>query len=332
MKFTFERIEELFEGIRGKSIAVIGDLMVDRYLWGTIERISPEAPVPVVAVIEETQDLGGAANVVHNLAGLGANPVSFGVVGDDDNSRILFDKLAHYKLDSSCVFTEASHHTTVKTRVIAHNQHVVRIDWETSDKLSPQVEDKLISRFRERSREFSAVIFQDYNKGVVTERVIREVIEIAHELGIIIAVDPKYRNFFEYKGVTLFKPNIKETEAALVTRISTEEDLIACGREIFNRIQPQHLLVTRGSKGMTLFSDRDSILNLPTRARKVHDVSGAGDTVIAALVAFLAAGADLIEAATIANYAAGAVCEEVGIVPIERQRLREILIGISERK
>ncbi|MBL7190847.1 D-glycero-beta-D-manno-heptose-7-phosphate kinase [bacterium] len=327
--FTQTRIDELFSAIKNKNIAVIGDLMVDRYVWGTIERISPEAPVPVVAVVDETQDLGGAANVVHNLASLGANPLPFGVVGDDINSQILFDKLNYYNLDGSCIFTDQSRQTTVKTRIIAHNQHVVRIDHETQQALSTDIEDKIIDSFKRMGKDLSAVIFQDYNKGVVTERIIREIIGISRRLGIIIAVDPKYRNFFEYKVVTLFKPNIKETEAALVTKITDEADIIRCGREIFNRIEPQHLLITRGSKGMTLFTDRDNIMNLPAKARKIHDVSGAGDTVISTLVAFLTAGANLIEAATIANYAAGAVCEEVGIVPIERNRLREILNDTS---
>jgi rfaE bifunctional protein kinase chain/domain len=210
--------------------------------------------------------------------------------------------------------------------VIARNQHIVRIDRESREDLSPEIETKLINRFYELASRLDAVIYQDYNKGVVSERIIAETCDVAYNKGIISAVDPKFHNFFQYRKVTIFKPNIKETEAALVTKIRTEEDIIKCGKRIFEQIQPQHLLITRGSKGMTLFMDKDNYAHLPTRALKVHDVSGAGDTVIATLVAFLTAGADLKEAATIANFAAGAVCEEVGVAPIQGEKLKTILL------
>ena len=300
--------------------------MVDRYFWGEIERISPEAPVPVVEVSEENYNLGGAANVVNNLAALGTQPIPFGVIGDDDAGKSLKDILSRQSLDNSCVFVSKDRPTTVKTRVIARNQHVVRVDRESRNDLPDDIQDSIIEKFREMAPTFDAAIFQDYNKGVITERIIREITKIAHENGVTVSSDPKFHNFFAYKGVTVFKPNIKETEAALVTKIETDEDLIECGRKIFETIDPQHLLITRGSRGMTLFMDRNKTVHLPTKALKVHDVSGAGDTVIATLTAFLAAGASLEEAAIIANYAAGEVCEEVGVVTILKNRLKDILL------
>ena len=299
--------------------------MIDRYFWGEIERISPEAPVPVIEVREETHNLGGAANVVTNLAALGAEPVPFGVVGNDSLGGKLRSILQEKSLDDSCIVTVDDRPTTVKTRVIARSQHVVRVDQESKNDLPVEIQEKLIARFKEMISSFDGVILQDYNKGVVTERIIRELVAAANENGKIISADPKFHNFFAYKGITIFKPNIKETEAALVSKIQTEEDLIRCGQKIFDLIEPKHLLITRGSKGMTIFRDRENTIHLPTKALKVHDVSGAGDTVIATLITFLAAGADLEEAASIANYAAGAVCEVIGVVAIDRDRLKGIL-------
>lgn len=322
-----DRIESLFNTCRGKKIAVIGDLMVDRYFWGEIERISPEAPVPVVEVREETFNLGGAANVVNNLASLGVEPVPFGVVGSDELGKTLRRILQEKNIDDSGIVSDPSRPTTVKTRVIARNQHIVRVDRESRDDLPSELQDILIENFRRNVSKFDAAIFQDYNKGVVTEKIITGITKIALDNNIPISADPKFHNFFAYKGVTVFKPNVKETEAALVIKIRSEEDIITAGRKIYEHIAPKHLLITRGEKGMTLFIDSGNTITLPTRALKVHDVSGAGDTVIATLMTFLAAGASLPEAASIANYAAGAVCEEVGVVSIERERLKNILLS-----
>ena len=326
-KFSREQVDRLFSECQKKRVAVIGDLMVDRYFWGEIERISPEAPVPVVEVREESQSFGGAANVANNLKSLGVNTIPFGVIGDDNIGRLFLQGLQEKSIDTACIFTDPGRPTTVKTRVIARNQHIVRVDRESRDRIPLEIENGIIDRFRALAEGFNAVIFQDYNKGVITSRIIREIIGIATQGGIYIAVDPKFHNFFEYKGVSLFKPNVKETEAALGTKIFSEEDLINCGREIFRRIAPQHLLITRGAKGITLFESAEAEpAYLPTIARKVHDVSGAGDTVIATLVTFYISGANLKEAAIIANYAAGSVCEEVGVAPVDREKLRNILI------
>lgn len=327
MIFSRERIDSLFEDCRNRRIAVVGDLMVDRYFWGEIERISPEAPVPVLELSSEPNvSLGGAANVINNLVSLGVQPVPFGLVGDDANGEMLKQKLREKSVDTSCVFIDAKRPTTTKTRIIARNQHILRLDRESRDDIPPAIEAELISRYNALSDGFDAVIFQDYNKGVVSDRVISDIISVSLKNGICIAVDPKFHNFFQYEGVTIFKPNIKETEAALAVKIRDEADILSCGRRIYERIKPKYLLITRGAAGLTLFENMDEPpAHYSTNARKVHDVSGAGDTVIAALTAFYSAGASIKEAAVIANYAAGAVCEEVGVIPIERERLRGIL-------
>lgn len=324
-----DRIDKLFAECKNQNIAVIGDLMVDRYFWGEIERISPEAPVPVVQVIEESHSFGGASNVANNLAALGVSATPFGVVGKDDTGKTFLQDLEKNNIRTDCIFPDKNRPTTVKTRIIARNQHVVRVDQESRDDISPKIEKKLISAFAERAGSFSAIIFQDYNKGVITNKIIKEIIKIARKNNLFIAVDPKFRYFFEYKNVSLFKPNIKETEAAFGIKIQSEEDLIRCGNEIFERSNPGSVLITRGSKGITLFEKQGQPpAHLSTLARKVHDVSGAGDTVIAALTAFYTAGASLKEASVIANYAAGTVCEEVGVVPVNREKLRNILSQI----
>ncbi len=301
--------------------------MVDRYFWGEIERISPEAPVPVVEIQDETYNLGGAANVVNNLVSLGAEPVPFGVIGNDQAGKTLKGILKQQSLDNSCVFIADDRPTTVKTRVIARNQHIVRIDRESREDLPVELQNKIIDSFATQVNSFDAAVFQDYNKGVITERVLKEIIQSSKGAEVIISADPKFHNFFAYKGVTLFKPNIKETEAALITKIRTDEDVENSGRQIIDKLNPKYLIITRGSKGMTVFLDHHKVVHLPTRALRVHDVSGAGDTVIATLMTFLSAGATIEEAATIANYAAAAVCEEVGVVSIDKNRLKSILLS-----
>lgn len=327
-KFKPERVEELFNACASKRIAVVGDLMVDRYFWGEIERISPEAPVPVVEVAEESHNFGGAANVANNLSALGAHPIPFGVIGSDLSGEMFKEKMREKSIETAYIFTDPDRPTTVKTRIIAHSQHVVRVDRESRDDIPPGIEDELIGGFREMAGSFDAVIFQDYNKGVITNRIIKEIIKTARKSELLIAVDPKFHNFFQYHDVTLFKPNIKETEAALGTKIRTEDDLMECGNRIFDRINPQHLLITRGAKGVTLFEERGKNPSyLPTITRKVHDVSGAGDTVIAALTTFCVSGGSLVESAVIANFAAGSVCEEVGVVPVDKEKLKQILLS-----
>lgn len=332
-KFSPSRLEDLFHNFKEQSIAVIGDLMLDSYMWGNVQRISPEAPVPVVEVVSETIKLGGAANVANNIINLGARVFPMGVVGDDVFGNQIRSLIKSLGVEVSAVITDASRPTTIKTRIIAHDQHVVRADVESKANLSREVEDQLLAVFQDKIGDIGGVILEDYNKGVLTPRLIRAVVSACRKHDVFIAVDPKFNNFFEFVGVDLFKPNTRETEQALGTKIQSEGELLAAAQQLFKRNQCRHIMITRGERGMTLFPSPDAPpYHVPTRAKKISDVSGAGDTVIATLVVAKLASANLMEAATLANFAAGIVCGEVGVVPIDRNRLYEELLedGVYE--
>lgn len=325
--FDKTRIDELFEKFNNKTIAVVGDLMLDVYIWGKVSRISPEAPVPVVEVEEESYRLGGAANVGLNVRSLGGIPLLIGVIGYDREGTIVDALMKENDFEEGGIFIDEDRPTTVKTRIIAHSQHVVRIDKENKRNINQETEDKILSYLEINKKRIDGIILEDYNKGVLTKSLIQRVIEFANQNEIIITVDPKFDNFFEYKNVTLFKPNRKESEDALGMRLDSEENVFKAGKKLKEILNPKFLLITRGEKGMTLFSSDGKIDSIPTRARKVADVSGAGDTVIATITMALSAGAEIREAATIANLAAGLVCEEVGIVPVNRESLYKHLIS-----
>lgn len=319
--FSAERLNELKKNFSGKRIAVIGDMMLDSYFWGDTKRISPEAPVPVIEIDDEFYRFGGAANVALNLSTLGASPFPLGVIGDDADGNKFKDLVAKFNITSEGIIVDKSRPTTSKARVIAANQHVVRIDKEKKNEIDEEIEKKLFDKYVEYSDELDAVILQDYNKGVLTKSLIKDIIDLCTRKNILVTVDPKFLNFFEYKNVSVFKPNKKETEDAFGTKIMTEEDLIRIGVELKNKLNAEHVLLTLGAEGIALFGNGDDVKRIPTKARKVSDVSGAGDTVISTLTVALAAGANINEAAYLANYAGGLVCEEVGIVPIEIDKL-----------
>ncbi len=324
VKFELSRAKQIFDKYKQQKIAVVGDLMLDRYLWGSVQRISPEAPVPVVEVTCETTKLGGAANVVNNIVGLGAEALPVGVVGDDVSGYHLKKLLEESGLSVRNVITDASRPTTIKTRIIANDQHVVRADVESKEDLAEETTKRLIEECAKLIPEVNGVILEDYNKGVLGSRLIAEIVALCRQYGRFVAVDPKFKNFFAYQGVDLFKPNTRETEQALGIKIESEEDLVASAHKLFSRLACRSILLTRGEKGMALFAaPGEKPVLVPTRAKKIHDVSGAGDTVIATLMVSKLAGATLLEAATMANFAAGIVCEEVGVVPIDFGRLRD---------
>lgn len=332
VNFTQKRLDQIFEAFNNKRIAVIGDLMLDVYIWGKVARISPEAPVPVVEVQEESYRFGGAANVGMNIKSLGGTPILIGVIGYDREGTIIDALMEENDFHKDGIIYDDERPTTVKTRIIAHSQHVVRIDKEDKRNISEETEAKILNFLKENNSKIDAIILEDYNKGVLTKNLIHQVIEFARNNNIIITVDPKFDNFFEYKNVTVFKPNRKETEDAFGIKLDTEERVIEACKKLKEKLNPEFLLLTRGEKGMTLFGKDNSIRTIPTRARKVADVSGAGDTVIATLTMALAAGADIEEAATIANLAAGLVCEEVGVVPIDRELLYQTLVDDGKIK
>lgn len=321
IKIEHKRLKELKKGFKDKRIAIIGDMMLDCYIMGETKRISPEAPVPVVEVYDEFYRFGGAANCANNILHLTGDPFPIGVIGNDGEGIRFIDILQELKISNRGIIHEPNRPTTIKTRVIAANQHVVRIDKETKADISAENVRKILSILEEHKKSIDAIILQDYNKGVMTAPLIESVIEFARKNNILITVDPKFNNFFSYKGVTVFKPNRKEAEDVLGIKIKTDDDVKFAGEKLLHELKADYVLLTLGEGGIAVFEKGKEHKRMPTKARKVADVSGAGDTVISTLTIALAAGANIYEACYLANYAAGIVCEEVGIIPIEIDKL-----------
>lgn len=319
-------LQRIQKNFNNKRIAIIGDLMLDCYFWGNVVRISPEAPVPVVEVENEFCRFGGAMNVAYNILKLGGIPLPLGVIGNDNDGKILIDLIRKNNISNRGIFIDKNRPTTAKTRVIADNQHIVRIDKEKTFSINKNVEKKILDFLKKEIKKIDAIILQDYNKGVLTQNLIHKVIELANDNNKVITVDPKFNNFFEYKNVTVFKPNRKETEDALGIRIKNSQDVSNAGNKLIEKLNAQYVLLTLGAEGIALFEKGKPERRIPTKARKVADVSGAGDTVISTLTMAITAGADIFDAAYLANYAGGLVCEEVGIVPIEQKTLFDAVI------
>jgi rfaE bifunctional protein kinase chain/domain len=325
IKITNKKISQLKNNFKKLRIAVIGDMMLDCYFRGDVKRISPEAPVPVIEVENEFFRFGGAANVALNILKLGGTPVPIGIIGNDNDGSVFTSLLKEFKMMSDGIIVDDLRPTTAKTRVIAGDQHVVRIDKESKKDLSAKTEEKLFNFLSSQIKNLDGIILQDYNKGVLTISLIKKIIKLANEKNVLITVDPKFNNFFEYKNVTVFKPNRKEAEDILAMKIKTDADIKKAGKIIMDKLKAENILLTLGAEGIAVFERGKKEKKMPTKARKVADVSGAGDTVIATLTMALAAGENIFEASYLANYAAGIVCEEVGIVPIEADRLFEIV-------
>jgi rfaE bifunctional protein kinase chain/domain len=323
------RLDQLFRDFNGKRVAVVGDLMVDRYFWGTVNRISPEAPVPVVEVDSQSTRLGGAANVANNVSSLGGIPVMIGVIGNDDGGHLLRNLIEEAAFPTAGLVIDAARPTTIKTRVIAHHQHVVRIDHEVKEEIAEGIQGQILKVLRNELPSLDAIILEDYNKGVIVGSLIREIVALARTKGIIVTVDPKFNNFFEYKNVTVFKPNRKESEEALGRRLHDRAAVEQAGRDMLRRLDAENILLTLGEEGMSLFERSGSVTHVSTHAKKVADVSGAGDTVISTLTMCLAAGAGIQEASALANIAGGVVCGEVGIVPIDK---RSLFTAVTEHR
>ncbi len=328
---TEERTRELFAKISGKRIAVIGDLMIDRYIWGSVSRISPEAPVPVVDLERDQARLGGAANVAMNIKSLGGEPLLIGVIGADTSGKQLAELVREHEFPLDGILTDDSRPTTIKTRVIAHNQHVVRIDREYRADISYTLQDRIVTTLRTHIDSLDGIILEDYNKGVIVKTLIKQVVELANSHGKVITVDPKFHNFFEYKNVTVFKPNLKEIEEVLGTRLKEEKDIEGAGTTLLQKLGAKNVLLTLGARGMVLFESGGAVSRVPTKAEKVLDVSGAGDTVAATMTMALVGGATVKEAATLANYAGGIVCGYIGIVPIDKDELQRNVIARMNR-
>lgn len=326
VKLTIKRLNALRNKFNNLKIAVVGDMMLDCYFWGDVKRISPEAPVPVVEVGNEFYRFGGAANVALNINKLGGIPVPVGVIGYDNYGTIFTSLISDSKITDDGIIVDEERPTTAKTRVIADSQHVVRIDKESKQNIGKKIQLKIYNYLEKNIKNLDGIILQDYNKGVLTVSMIERIITLARKNKVLITVDPKFNNFFAYKNVTVFKPNKKEAEDVLGMKIKTSEDIRIAGEKILSKLNSKYLLLTLGEDGIAVFEKGKSPKQMPTKARKVADVSGAGDTVISTLTMALAAGANILEASYLANYAGGIVCEEVGIIPIEKDKLFDIVI------
>lgn len=316
-----QRIDQILENMHNKSVLVIGDVMIDEYLWGKVNRLSPEAPVPIIEIEEESLRFGGAANVALNLKTLGCQPIIVGVIGRDRMADHFFELLEKHHLSPAGLIQSAERPTTVKTRIIGENQHIARVDREKATYLDRELIDQVQDKIAVLMEKTEAVVLQDYNKGVLHRDIIRFAIERANRSKQITTVDPKFINFLEYSEATLFKPNLREASQALARLIQTEEDIRMAAESLQEKLNTESVLLTLGSRGMALYEASGDYSRVQTRTRKVADVSGAGDTVISTMTAALIGGASMKEAASLANYAAGLVCEEVGIVPIDKNRL-----------
>ena len=316
--------KELFKTFSTVKIGVIGDMMLDTYWWGNVERISPEAPVPVVTVDRKEYRIGGAGNVALNLASLGTPVSVFSVIGDDDDGQILTGLLQEKKIDTGYLLQSGTRITTNKMRVISRNQQMMRLDSETVLPLSPDQEEKLIDRVKQYINEQSpsAIIFEDYNKGILTEKVIRTIVDLCKVKSVITSVDPKRKHFFDYHGVDIFKPNLKEAREALNLLIEevNEDTLTLIHHKLKTELEHRISFITLSEKGV-FYEDGQVSRLVPSHIRNVADVSGAGDTVIAVATLVYALTGNTAMMAEIANLAGGLVCESVGTVAIDKSRL-----------
>jgi rfaE bifunctional protein kinase chain/domain len=306
-------VEELAQQFSHRNVVVLGDVMLDEFIWGDVSRISPEAPVPVVEIRRESTHLGGAANVLANLVALGARACVIGVVGDDDAAAKVRAELREQSpmQTNDLLITDPSRPSTIKTRIIAHSQMVVRADRERRTPVDGQTEDAIIAAARAALANADALVISDYDKGVVTPRVLSEVLPAAYQR-MPVLIDPKIRNFSFYRPATLITPNHHEALRMTNTEEDSDAGLRVAGQKIREQLSCDAVLITRGDRGMILLEGKNDPVQVSTAAREVYDVTGAGDTVIATLGAALACGASMTDAALLANHAAGIVVGKVG--------------------
>ena len=315
-------MKQLFNKFKNTGILVIGDLMVDRYIWGKVRRISPEAPVPVVEVTSEDLLLGGAANVAHNILSLGGRVYVAGTVGTDYMGKILIDRFRESGIGTDGIVIDKDRPTTVKTRVIAHSQQVVRFDKEMKSDISPATLSLIVDYVKTCLPEIKGIIVSDYSKGLITRSLIKRILDLTDSKKIV-SVDPKIGHFNFYNGVSLITPNVNEASFGSGIDIVDEKTLISAGRTLLKKLRCKAVILTRGDEGMSLFEKSGKVTHIPTCAREVFDVSGAGDTVIAAITLSHSAGATLREAAIIGNHAAGVVVGKVGTAVATQEEILE---------
>jgi D-beta-D-heptose 7-phosphate kinase/D-beta-D-heptose 1-phosphate adenosyltransferase len=328
--YNKRRLVRYFKQFEKVRLLVVGDLMLDHYIWGRVDRISPEAPVPVVAVSNESIHLGGAANVAQNVVSLGGRVELCGVVGNDEFGGRILRELKRLKIRTEGIILDGDRPTTKKTRVIAHNQQVVRFDRELRQAVSEKVRRGILKFVGRSIRRVDGLVISDYAKGVISADLMRELIGLAHQNRVPIVVDPKVSHMPYYKGVHVITPNIAEAFGAAGLEHAShgsDDDLMRAGRTLLERLGCQAVLITRGEHGMSLFENNGKVTHIPTVAREVYDVTGAGDTVIATMAMGLCAGAPMRDAAILANYAAGIVVGIVGTATVQQAQLTHFLRG-----
>ncbi|MCX8144402.1 MAG: bifunctional ADP-heptose synthase [Bacteroidia bacterium] len=327
-----EHIRELFKSFANLNVLIIGDVMIDNYVWGKVNRLSPEAPVPIVSVQQKEMRLGGAANVALNIQALGANPILCSVIGADLEGTAFLDLLKKQKLSPKGILKSRQRPTTIKTRIIGNNHQLVRVDEESEEDISPNETQNLLTliNYIIHHDKIDVIIFEDYNKGLITPKLIQKVVELAKQKSIPVCVDPKKKNFNAYKMVTLFKPNLKELKEGLKLDVDdmsiSELQKIVSSYRVKQKINS--ILVTLAEKGV-IINTRTTKAHIPAHIRKIADVSGAGDTVISVAALCEAMQCDPILTAALANLAGGLVCEEVGVVPINKSRFLEEALNLD---
>ncbi len=319
-------LKEYIDRFSRARVVVIGDIIMDEYIWGDVSRISPEAPVPVVEVKHETKALGGAANVIHNMTTLGSRPVLCGVIGEDRTGRQILNDIEQMGLKTDGIVVEPGRPTSIKTRIVAHNQQVVRFDRESKNNIRHESIDKILDFIGKNLDTIDAIVVTDYGKGVISAPLmkgLRDLVSPASERSTIITVDPKTGNFEYYQEVDVITPNHHEAGTYCGFEIIDEDTLMRAGRKMLYDLNCRSVLITQGKDGVTLFENGGETTHIPTVAKKVFDVTGAGDTVIATLSLGLASGLDLRSAAILSNFAAGIVVGEVGTSTVNAEELKK---------
>ena len=325
-----KKLESILKGFPRVRLLVVGDIMMDRSIFGKVSRISPEAPVPVIIVETEDFNLGGAANVAHNIRSLGGMVSLCGIVGDDENGKKIYKKIVERGIRTQGIFFEQGRQTTVKTRIIAHHPHyqqLVRVDRETTDHPKASTLRNLSRFLTEKIEDFDGVVFSDYGKGLLTRKLIQTIVERARQSKKLIMVDPKVKNFFFFKGATVITPNTNEASEASRIPVTDQSSVEKIGRSLLKRLNCSALVITQGEKGMIIFERDQRPYRVPTVAKEVYDVTGAGDTVIGTMALALGTGrrVSVKDAASLANYAAGIVVGKVGTAIVSSEELLKVI-------
>ncbi len=324
MNIAPRKLKKIISRFKGKKILVVGDLILDHYIFGEVERISPEAPVPVVWARREKYVGGGTANVGLNIIDLEAKVSLCGIVGEDYFGKVLLSLVEKKKIDTSFIIKDKKRPTTLKTRVLARHQQVVRVDWESHEEMSLDTCNKILRKVKKAIDKFDAIILEDYGKGMINSYLVEGLVSLCKKKSKIITVDPKEEHLDYYEGVTALTPNLKEAEYTAGFKVKKSSDIEILGNAIIEKIKPKALLITLGEEGMRLFCESKDY-KIPTTALEVFDVTGAGDTVIAVFTLSLTAGASFLDAAILANFAAGIVVGKLGASTTHPQELREVI-------